>query len=517
MLLVCTSVAGLIGWGASRHQIDKMSAQMDEMQRQEKRSAVLRSISNQMEEIAYQQMKISDKQREEAIEQTAIANEMRERSESERQKAIIAQQNALASEQRALEAYEQAEYQRHQADRQRIKAETSKRVADTLSFLALGRSLGAQSNTQFRAGNHEIAAMLSFASYVYTDRYHGDIYYPAIYQSLSQSSRSTTEWPKHEGPISRIEFMPKSNNRLVSVSTYGEVLLHEKSGNNLKTKILFKDKQYDFRDVYVNPANGTIYALSRSSHLIVWNNKGTKIIPLETIPHPFKMQLMLKTNELLIIGEKSIAVFDMDTNTVLESRNLKFRVTCSSRYNYMPMLFDDKGKMYYVETINKFKTKKVPVVGTVTAYASSKGSGYEAYGMSDGTIFLRDSHGNTRRLVGHRSRISFLKINYQRVYSGSYDGSLNLWIATSEKVEPMTLLNVGSWIRCFTFDADKNYVWIGDQKGSLSEALISVPMIIEKVKKQLTRNFSETEWNYYIDENVRYESLMSMDRKEGRP
>ena len=42
-------------------------------------------------------------------------------------------------------------------------------------------------------------------------------------------------------------------------------------------------------------------------------------------------------------------------------------------------------------------------------------------------------------------------------------------------------------------------------------------MIIEKVKKQLTRNFSETEWNYYIGENVRYESLMSMDRKEGHP
>lgn len=83
LLLVCTSVAGMIGWVASRHQVDELSTQMDEMQRQEKRSAVLRSISNQMEEIAYQQMKISDKQREEAIEQTAIANEMRERSESE--------------------------------------------------------------------------------------------------------------------------------------------------------------------------------------------------------------------------------------------------------------------------------------------------------------------------------------------------------------------------------------------------------------------------------------------------
>ena len=43
LLLVCTSVAGLIGWGASRHQIDKMSAQMDEMQRQ--MTALMRDVT----------------------------------------------------------------------------------------------------------------------------------------------------------------------------------------------------------------------------------------------------------------------------------------------------------------------------------------------------------------------------------------------------------------------------------------------------------------------------------------
>lgn len=517
LFLLCTSLTGIWGWVSSRMQIDEMTTQMNELQRQEKRSAVLRSISSQMEGIAYEQMKISDIQREEALQQTAIANEMRERSETERQRAIIAQENAMASEQKALEAYDQAEYQRSIADQQRIEAEFSKRVADTLSYLALARALGAQSKTLHNAGNHEIATMLSYASYIYTERYHGDVYYPTIYQSLTESSQSTSEWSKHEGAVTRIEFMPNSNNQLVSVSTYGEILFHKKNGTNLKTTVLFKDSQYDFRDAYINPKNGNIYALSRNSNLVIKTNKGIKILPLETVAHPFKLQYIQDSNDLLIIGEKDLAMLNMETNTIVSTNKLNFRVIASSRYNYKPLLFDDKGKMYYVESINKFTTKKVPVVGRVTAYASSKGSGFEAFGMNDGTIFLRDRDGNTRRLVGHRSRISFLKINKNSVYSSSYDGTVNLWIATSEKVEPMTLINLGSWIMFFTFDANKEYVWIGDQNGTLSETLISVPTIVDRVRRQIKRNFTETEWKYYIGENVKYESLMSMGRKEVHP
>ena len=151
-LLVCTSVSGIWGWLTTDKLVDEMKQKMTELERQEKRSAVLKSISNQMEEITYQQMKLSDEQRLEAIEQ-------RELAEQERRNAVLAQQKALASEHKAIDAYEQAQYQRIQADLQRQQAEYSKSVADTLSFLALGRSLGAQATTQFYAGNRELGSM----------------------------------------------------------------------------------------------------------------------------------------------------------------------------------------------------------------------------------------------------------------------------------------------------------------------------------------------------------------------
>ena len=163
------------GWESSdKENIDELKAQLEVLQRRDKQSAVLQSVSKQMEEIAYEQKKISDEQREEAEEQTKVANEMRQRSEEERHNAIIAQQKAMESERMALDAYDLAESQR-------LVAEENRRAAETLSYLALGRSLGALALTQFRAGNQEIGDLLSYASYLYTERYHGDVYYPAIY------------------------------------------------------------------------------------------------------------------------------------------------------------------------------------------------------------------------------------------------------------------------------------------------------------------------------------------------
>jgi len=74
-LLVCTSVSGIWGWLTTDKLVDEMKQKMTELERQEKRSAVLKSISNQMEEITYQQMKLSDEQRLEAIEQRELAEQ----------------------------------------------------------------------------------------------------------------------------------------------------------------------------------------------------------------------------------------------------------------------------------------------------------------------------------------------------------------------------------------------------------------------------------------------------------
>jgi WD40 repeat protein len=169
--------------------------------------------------------------------------------------------------------------------------------------------------------------------------------------------------------------------------------------------------------------------------------------------------------------------------------------------------------MHVVRDINKLESKKVPIVGKVTAFASSKGTGFEAYGLNNGTIFLLDKQKKIHRLTGHRSRISKIKINGSRLYSSSYDGTVNLWMANSEKIEPMTLVTSNNWIMFFTFDPSKNYLWTAGQKGDVSEILISPQAMFDKLQKKIIRDMSQEEWNYYIGRNVPYESFLAQRRK----
>ena len=410
LILGGAAVMAFMGWNSSNKEVDDLKAQLSNLQRQEKRSAVLQSVSKQMEEIAYEQKKVSDEQREEAEEQTKVANEMRQRSEFERQNAIAAQQKALESERMALNAYDLAESQR-------LVAEENRRTAESLSYLALGRSLGALALTQFRAGNQEIGDLLSYASYLYTERYHGDVYYPTIYQAISQSSQSRNEWNRHSDAVYNLEFMPKSDNKLVSISSYGEILYHEVNGNQLKTTTIFKDRIYDFRDVYINP-NSTIYAISRNGYLYIKTGKDVKFLEVP-LTKPSKMQLCIDERYLLLIGDNNVALFDQTTQAIVGTKELDYKVVLSARLDHMPVLFDDKGRMHLVKDLNNIETRKIPVSGQVTAFASSNSSGLEAFGMKDGTIYLYEKNKNVRKLVGHRSRISKIRINQNRLFSSS--------------------------------------------------------------------------------------------------
>ena len=481
---------------------NQLSTQLKEKENQEKRSQVLRSVSAQMEEIAFEQKIISDEQREEALRQSRLANEMRERSEMERHKAIIAQNMALASERKALDAYDQAEQQRQAAEHQRIQAEFSKRVADTLSYVALGRSLGSMSLAQWGAGNHEEACLLSSAAYHYTRTYNANIYYPSVYQSLSRCSESVHSWTLHDGVVTDLDFSTANPKQLVSVTDYGEVSVHEKKGDHIESHTLLKDSRYAFTDCYVRPSTGDIYAIDRNGSLFIHSAKGNVIIPLKGILHPFSLENLKDDRYLLIVGEDALIEMDMNTNTVISKRKLDFKPVYSNRYDYSPIVFDDKGKMHIIRTIDKIESREVPVSGQVTAFASSKNQHYEVYGMENGTIFLVDADREVHRLVGHQSRISKLKTNGARLYSSSYDGTVNLWMTNSARIEPMTLLYVNTWILNFTFDKSKNYLWVCDQHGTLSEALISVELMAEQVNKSLARNFTDEEWNYYVGKNI---------------
>lgn len=507
VLLLSSVAIGFYLHYDDRKHINELESQLSVLRAQEQRSAVNRRVSKQMEEIAYGQQTLSEERSREAIHQSEIAKKMTILSEAERQKAIEAQGIAERAANEAMAAYQLEERQRNEAERQRRQAEHAKLVADTLNYISLGRTLGAQAYSIYQTGDIELGNMLAYTSYFYTNAYGGDLYTPSVFQALMQSAGSRRSWSSHNGSISCIDILPKSG-KLLTVSTYGEIFVHNKQVNRMTTDRLMTDRQYCFRFVY--PAkSGKIYAISNTGHLVIIDGNKSQVITLANVDKPFNLQHMNDGRQLLIIGENSLAILDIATDKILGTRRVPFRIMYSGRRDYKPLLFDNRGGMHLVTSLNDITNEKTGVDGQVTAFASSKNEHISAYGMYDGTIWLIDRYGKKHKLLGHLSQVTKLKLNGKRLYSSSYDGKLLFWMTSDEQIKPITLFQSASWLTDFVFSTDKNYVWTGEQNGSVTEYLISLPMIAQRLRQNVKRNFTQEEWNYYVGKGIPYRKVMS--------
>ena len=503
-LLLLSVAVGLYMRHRDGERIATLETQLGALREQEKQSLVDRRVSKQMEEIAYGQQVLSEERSQEAIRQSEIAQEMTLRSETERKKAIEAQGLAELSASEAMNAYQMAE-------RQRVEAEHAKLVADTLNYISLGRTLGSQSYAIYQTGDTELGNMLAYASYLYTKDYKGDLYVPAVFQALMQSAGGRRNYAVHNGSVSLDRF--SKGNRLLTVSTYGEILVHQggqdlSNDGLLQTTRLMSDNNYCFRDVIV-AENGKGYAVSHTGHLAVVEGDQVRVINLEKVDRPFSLEAVNDSRQLLIVGENSVALLDMATEHIIGTRSLDFRVVCTGRRDYKPLLFDHRGGMHLVNSLDDMTDEKVPVPGQVTTFASSKNEHLSAYGMSDGTIWLIDSKDKTHKLVGHLSQVTKMKLNGKRLYSSSYDGKLLFWMTSDAQIKPITLFQAGSWLTDFNFSSDKDYIWTGEYNGTVTQYLISLPKIAQRIYQQVNRNFSQEEWEYYVGKGIPYRRVKS--------
>ena len=488
-------------------RIGALESQIGELREQEKQSAIDRRVSKQMEEIAYGQQLLSEERSNEAIRQSEIAQEMTRRSEAERQKAIVAQGIAETSAQEAKNAYQIAEHQRVMADNQRRQAEHAKMVTDTLSYLSLGRTLGSQAYAIYQAGDTELGNMLAYASYLFTSDYGGDMFNPSVFQALMQSAGGRRHFGVHNGGVTCTEISPRDNH-LLTTSTYGEMFSHSMHGTQLQTKRLLSDRNYCFRDGFA-AKSGKDFAVSHTGHLVVADGDQIRIVYLEPVDRPFSLQDMDEGRQLLVVGEHSVALIDIATEKVIGRRRLDFRVVSTGRRDNKPLLFDNRGGMYIVNGLDDMTREKVPVAGQVMAFAQNASCRLTAYGMADGTIWLVDGKGKTYKLVGHLSQVTKLAFDAYRLYSSSYDGKLLLWMTSDPQIKPITLFQSASWLNDFTFSKDMSYIWTGEHNGSVTEYLISLPKIAQRLRQNVKRNFTQEEWDYYVGRGIPYRKVNS--------
>lgn len=493
-LLALTVVRGYYAVEGKNNQIAALENELSELREKEKRSAIDKEISRQLEEIAFQQETVSDERRQEAERQSEIAKRMTQKAEEERLKAIAAQHEAVESEKKTLIALENAENQRKIAVEKQKEAEYSKCVVDTLSFLGLGRSLASLSATQYLAGEKDLAKLLAAASCYFTEHYNGDMYEPSVFKALALAGGGSRNFQPGEGSISASEFL--SDGSLISVSTYGEIF----HCADKTTKTIFNDKSCHFRDLVLTE-NGTGYALSLNGEIVKIKNNVCTRIPNEGLQRTFKIS-RLKSGNLILAGSNQLALFDTNKEVVVKVVNTSKEISCLA-FN---KVFDISGAMYVVSENLDLKQVENNINGIITAYTETLNEKFVAYGTKEGVVYFKTDNTITE-LTGHRSKITELCFTPYGLLSSSLDKTLKLWTANSGKVEPVTVHTAQNWVMCLSVSKDFHTIVCGDAGGTIAICPISVGEMLQSLKNNFPREFTEDEWNYYIGKNIPYTTI----------
>ena len=303
-------IAYSIGKSHADSVSDDVLAELESLRASQDDAAIVKRVSQQMEDIAYQQKAVSDQERERAEQQSELALAMRDRAEQE---SRLAREAEIKANEAAAEAEEQrANAMAHQieAEEQRDAANYAKSVTDTLNYRALGRTLGSSSITQYENGNKALAAQLAYASWYFLNKYEGNTYQPESFNALSLSSDTkATITTKKGGTVRALH--PIYGIGCVTVTDYGEIEVLRKAG--VRRVVVLQDSKYDFRDVWADSAN--IYALSLHGPLCKTDFTGfIQDIPLPD-GHYLKM-LDMDDGRILIAERTHILIMDIASGRI---------------------------------------------------------------------------------------------------------------------------------------------------------------------------------------------------------
>ena len=497
-------LAGIIAAGmvyrkySTGKRIANLEVLLEEARRREEKAVLVRSVSKQMEEIAYQQKGISDRQRKEAEVQAAENFRMKLRVEEEWKRAVKAQEDAV-------KAYRLADRQKALAEDRQFQAEYAKRVADTLAYLTLGRSLGSLSITQYKAGNYDMASLLAYSSWIFVNRYHGDTFQSSVFNALSLSSGQPSVWQKHRGGITSI-VVPVSGGdepALYTVSKYGEIVAWKKApGGVYHARVVFADPQYDFRAACAD-AKGALYALSYDGKVLRWAEERAVLV-FTTEGKGYSGMLLWEGKPLLLSSSGEIFCVESKNNFCGLSD-----VTCMARSRHGLLAGCKNGDVFLIDTAGSLKKSGNYHRAAVTVLCHNPERKILAVGYADGTLLLIGEDGKAfQQLVAHRSTISGICILKDKLYSCSYDRTLRLWNLSTERQEAVTVLESSSWLQAMASGLDETVLFGGDGNGVLYQMSVSPDSMATRILHKLPRNFTQDEWTYYMGSQIPFETYV---------
>ena len=544
-------IAGLIVYvlasSGYESEIAELNNRIEEMKSAERNALITKRISEQMEDIAYEQKALSDKQRERAEEQSRLADIERGKAELEREIAREAEQKARASAKEAENMRAIAEQQSALATQNMEEALKARSHADTLFYQSLARSLAQTSITQYNSGDKSLAALLAYSAWYYTDKFKGNVYHQDIYTALLDNA------PRARMRIGRVSGNPRAMVKIpfsyikdskigyIIATDYGEItnLIPKLNSKGVVEKYdeqtIFNDPHYLFRDVCIS--NGFILALDVSGTLVKTsltstNDKRTnndfagkgprsaqrikddavvsrKYLPMSNMPQE-RWSHLLQNDEskIIAVGEHQVVWLDASGNNILHTHSITDEISEAGVFENTLVIFTKTGKLLtFIDGKPSVSTRiSLPRNNPVSYYYYMKGKGMHILGTEDGDVLLYDKdHKYVKSLVGHSGAITHMEHLGWCLATSSYDHKICLWNLEdlNTQIAPIEV-HYNKWPLSFTTNRDNWTLIVGLADGEIQSLHISVEDNKDNVHDHIERDFTPQEWEYYIGEGVKY-------------
>lgn len=486
-------------------RINNLNEQIKELQTKEQEALVIQRVSEQMEDIAFQQKSISDKQRERAEEQSRIADIERDRAKNERALALTAQKKAVSAAEEADRMREVAEGQSKLATQNMIAAQEARAHADTLFYLSLARSLAQTSLAESGNESTELSKLLAYASAFFTQKNQGDLYQQNVFQSLLKASGTTTSKILAKGNARRIKQFTSGNQvTLYGVTDYGEYVKYKDS----------KEETYhfnsNFRDLVVLK-NDLCVAIDLKGTLVKVNfeNKETGTAQLESDIWK-RLELTADGKTLVAMGQHHVSWIDAQTLSVIASHHFDNEITeIGFEENKLHIFAADGNHFYQLEPTKIEKNNQLNVNNQIVAYFFDTVHGFHLIGTQDGKIQLLNRNGSLIRvLTGHTGPITQVGVMDNLVISTSYDHTMRFWnIADMHAMITPFEMTFEKWPLTFCILPTVKFIAVGQENGYVEKFCLSAVYNMAATRKGLTRDFTQQEWDYYIGPSVPFQKF----------
>ena len=545
--VIACIIAYVFASSSYESEIAELNNRIEEMTSAERNALITKRISEQMEDIAYEQKALSDKQRMRAEEQSRLADIERGKAELEREVAKEAEQKARASAQEAENMRAIAEQQSALATRNMEEALQARSHADTLFYQSLARSLAQTSITQYKSGDKSLAALLAYSAWYYTDKFKGNVYHQDIYTALLYNA------PRAKMHIGRVSGNPRAMAKIphsyikdsqmgyIIVTDYGEIcnLIPKLNSKGIidryDKQTIFNNPNYLFRDVCIT--DGYILALDVSGTLIKTtltsaNDKRTnndfmgkgprpaqhikedavisrKYLPMSNMPQE-RWRHLLQNDEgrIIAVGEHQVVWLDASGNNILHTHSITDEISEAGVFDNTLVIFTKTGDLLtFKDGKPSISTRiSLPRNNPVSYYYYMKNKGMHILGTEDGDVLLYDKkYKYIKSLVGHSGAITHMEHIGWCLATSSYDHKICLWNLEdlNTQIAPIEVY-YDKWPLSFTTNMDNWTLITGLADGDIESLHISVENNKDNVHDHIERNFTPQEWEYYIGEGVKY-------------